>query len=224
MNNIKVIAKRIDWSTLEAQYDALFPTLYSARQGAVERLNNKKAKLASLATGLLLQKVVNKELGIKPEDLIVDKGVQGKPYIVGCEEFCFNISHSEDMVAIAYGNSSVGLDIEHVKCRENDLKVAKRCFAEEEYRFITEDAYELDMDSISRSREERFFMVWTMKEAYLKYKGTGINVPMKSFVVKPYEGVIVGEVLSCEPIIINDYVYSVCVDKGVEVTLDICTE
>lgn len=223
MREIKVITKRIDWPKLEAEFDDLLPTLYPARKEAVDRLNNKKAKLASMATGLLLQGLVDNELGIKPEELIIAKGEQGKPYIEGYEDFCFNISHAGDMVAIAYGNSSVGIDIEQVRCRENDLKVAKRCFAEEEYSFITDDAYKLDMEGISRSKEERFFMVWTMKEAYLKYKGTGISVPMKSFVVKPYENVIVGEKLTCEPVIINDYVYSVCVGEGVEVTLDICS-
>ncbi|MBQ9936356.1 MAG: 4'-phosphopantetheinyl transferase superfamily protein [Lachnospiraceae bacterium] len=223
MKEIKVIAKRIDWSNLEAKFDSLLPTLYTARKEAVERLNNQKAKLASMATGLLLQEITKQELGIKPEELIISKKEQGKPYIVGYEDFCFNISHAGDMVAIAYGDSPVGIDIELVRCRENDLKVAKRCFAEEEYRFITEEAYELDMENISRSKEERFFMVWTMKEAYLKYKGTGISVPMKSFVVRPYENKVVGEKLTCEPVIINDYVYSVCVDEGVEVTLDICS-
>lgn len=223
MKEIKVIAKRIDWSNLEAKFDSLLPTLYTARKEAVERLNNQKAKLASMVTGLLLQEITKQELGIKPEELIISKKEQGKPYIVGYEDFCFNISHAGDMVAIAYGDSPVGIDIELVRCRENDLKVAKRCFAEEEYRFITEEAYELDMENISRSKEERFFMVWTMKEAYLKYKGTGISVPMKSFVVRPYENKIVGEKLTCEPVIINDYVYSVCVDEGVEVTLDICS-
>lgn len=223
MREIKVIVKRIDWSYLEAKFDSLLPTLYTARKEAVERLNNQKAKLASMATGLLLQEIVERELSIKPEELIISKGTQGKPYIEGYPEFYFNISHAGDKVAIAYGDSPVGIDVEHIRCRENDLKVAKRCFTEEEYRFITEDAYELNMERISHSKEERFFMVWTMKEAYLKYKGTGISVPMKSFVVRPYQGIIQGEELVCEPVVINDYVYSVCVDVGVEVALDICS-
>ena len=57
MKEIKVIAKRIDWSNLEAKFDSLLPTLYTARKEAVERLNNQKAKLASMATGLLLQEI-----------------------------------------------------------------------------------------------------------------------------------------------------------------------
>ena len=220
MNTINVITNRIDWHTMESRYDMLLPTLYPARREAVDRLNNQKAKLASMATGLLFQEVVEKHLGIKSDELVVCKSEQGKPYIADCPAFGFNISHSGDVIAIAYGNTSVGIDVEHIRCRENDLKVAKRCFTPEEYAFIAEDAYERDLTGKSHSVEERFFMVWTMKEAYLKYKGTGISVPMNSFVVKPYEGVIVGEKLYCKPVIIDDYVYSVCVNNGVYVAFD----
>lgn len=219
MKKIKVMAKRIDWPKLEAEFDELLPTLYCARKEAVERLNNRRARIASMATGLMLQEIVKNELGIDSKALVVCRSEQGKPYIENHPEFHFNISHSGDMIAIAYGDCPVGVDVEYIRCRENDLKVAKRCFADEEYGFITDDAFHTDMEGISHSVEERFFMVWTMKEAYLKYKGTGINVPMNSFLVKPYEGTIVGEKLSCQPVIINDYVYSVCVDEDVEVSI-----
>lgn len=221
MKNINVIVKRIDWDVMEAGFDEILPALYSSRQEAVKSFKNNKAAMASMATGLLLQDIVESQLGIKPEELIIGKGEQGKPYVEGQPEFFYNISHSGDMVAIAYGNSPVGIDVERIRCRENDLKVAKRCFTAEEYGFITDDAYKADLEGKCHSEEERFFMVWTMKEAYLKYKGTGISVPMNSFIVKPYEGVIVGEKLSCQPVVINDYVYSVCVEQGVEVSLNI---
>lgn len=219
-DKINVIVKKIDWQIMEDNFEKYEAVLYPARRNAVERLNNQRAKLASLATGLLLQKVAKDELGIEPCDLVVGKGKHGKPYIENFPNFEFNISHSGDAVAIAYGENCVGLDIENIRCRENDLKVAKRCFLEPEYIFVTDDAFELDMDGISHPVEERFFMVWTMKEAYLKYKGTGISVPMNSFEVKPYEGIVVGEKLRCKPLIIDGYVCTVCVDDGVDVKFD----
>jgi len=215
----KIIAKRIDWQNLEAEFERLITNLYPARRLAVEKLNNQRVKLSSLAAGLLLQDIVRDVLGIEPESLVVNKGEHGKPYIDGHSEFNFNISHSGDMVVVAYGDSLVGVDVEQIRCRESDLKVAKRCFSPEEYSFIVDDKFGVDLDGISHSVEERFFMVWTMKEAYLKYKGCGISVPMNSFQVKPYEGVVVGEKLKCHPLIVGDYVYSVCVDEGVEVEL-----
>lgn len=219
MREIKVVVKTIDWGYLEEEFQSLLLSLYPERKKAVEKLNNQKAKLTSMATGLLLQEIVKNELGIEPSELTIAKGEQGKPYVEGCESFFFNISHSGDKVAIAYGDSPVGVDLEYIRCGKNDLKVAKRCFKEEEYRFITDECWELDAAGNSHSVEERFFMVWTMKEAYLKYNGTGISVPMNSFCVRPYEGIIDGEKLKCEPVVINDYVCSVCVQEGVEVTL-----
>ena len=218
MKSIKVISKKIDWDKLEMEYCELVNTLYPARKEAVERLNNQKAKIVSLATGLLLQDIAHKELGIEPKELSVCKMEQGKPYIEGKSEFFFNISHSGDRITIAYGNSPVGVDVEHIRCRESDLKVAKRCFTEEEYEFIALDEFTLDKEGLSHSKEERFFMVWTMKEAYLKYTGTGISVPMKSFQVKPYDGVIVGEKLKIMTLTMDDYVYAVCVDENVEIS------
>ena len=105
-------------------------------------------------------------------------------------------------------------------CSICDLKVAKRCFTAEEYTFITDDEFNADLEGISYSTEERFFMVWTMKEAYLKYKGCGISVPMNSFCVKPYEGVVVGEKLRCHSLVLDEYVYAICVDDDVEVELE----
>ncbi|MBO5388605.1 MAG: 4'-phosphopantetheinyl transferase superfamily protein [Lachnospiraceae bacterium] len=217
---IKVMVKKIEWSKLEKEFDILSESLYPARREAVERLNNKKAKLSSMATGLLLQELVRAELGAEPKELVIGRGSQGKPYVEGYPKFHFNISHSGDMVVVAYGDSLVGVDVERMRCRESDLKVAKRCFTAEEYTFITDDEFNADLEGISYSTEERFFMVWTMKEAYLKYKGCGISVPMNSFCVKPYEGVVVGEKLRCHSLVLDEYVYAICVDDDVEVELE----
>ena len=218
---VKVIVKRIDWKKLETEFEHLITILYPARRLAVGKLNNQRAKLSSLATGLLLQDIVRDELGIESKYLVINKGEHGKPYIDGHPDFNFNISHSGDMVVVAYGDSLVGVDVERMRCRESDLKVAKRCFLPEEYTFITDDEFNADLDGISYSTEERFFMVWTMKEAYLKYKGCGISVPMNSFCVKPYEGVVVGEKLRCHSLVLDEYVYAICVDDDdVEVELE----
>ncbi|MBR3832767.1 MAG: 4'-phosphopantetheinyl transferase superfamily protein [Lachnospiraceae bacterium] len=218
--NINVVIKKINWQKLEEEFQSLNSKLYPARKLGVEKLKNQRAKLASMATGLLLQDIVKNELGIKPENLVIGKGEYGKPYVEGHPEFNFNISHSGNMVVVAYGDSPVGIDVEGIRYRENDLKVAKRCFMPEEYAFITSEEFDVDLEGISHSVEEKFFMVWTMKEAYLKYKGTGISVSMKSFQVNPYEGVVVGEKLSCQTLIIDEYVYAVCVDENVEINMN----
>ena len=96
----------------------------------------------------------------------IKKGPHGKPYFPGTD-IHFNKSHSGDFKVLAIAETPVGVDIE--KVRKADLRVAKR-FCENEYNYITQ-----------KDSEHRFFEVWTKKEAYLKYKGTGLNGGLDSF-------------------------------------------
>ena len=58
--------------------------------------------------------------------------------------------------------------------------------------------------------EKRFFEVWTKKEAFLKYKGTGITAGLDSV-----------NVFDCYPNIktfyFEDYIISVCSEKDYEI-------
>lgn len=98
------------------------------------------------------------------------KSEDGKPYIKNLPDFHFNISHSENAVAVAISDSEVGIDCE--KLRNADLRVAKRRFTEKEYAYIIKDSSETDL---------RFFEIWTKKEAYLKFCGKGLTMPLNSF-------------------------------------------
>lgn len=95
-----------------------------------------------------------KELNEKPEIIKI-----GKPYLKGFPNFQFNISHSEDLCAVAFSNKPIGVDVE--KHRKVNLEIAKRYFNQEEKNFVT--------DTLS------FFYVWTRKEAYLKMTGEGLK-------------------------------------------------
>lgn len=99
----------------------------------------------------------------------------GKPYFQKKETF-FNISHSGDWVAIAHGPSEVGIDIEHVTVEIES--VSSYCFSDEERNYINETG--------STDKEICFTRLWTLKESYLKYRGTGLTDRMKdiSFKVK----------------------------------------
>lgn len=211
-NRIHVLLKKVDTEFLEANFDRLLQSLYQERKEKVGRLKNRKAALISLAAGLLIQQTIERCLGILPENLILNKTEQGKPYIPGEEGFFFNISHSGEYVAIAYGDSPVGIDLEGI--REKDLKVAKRCFCEEEYLYIL-------AGKSDEEQSRRFFEIWTMKESYLKCLGTGINVPLNSFLVNPVERRVVnfedGEYLF-KSRIYEDYIISVCLKKTAEVS------
>lgn len=83
----------------------------------------------------------------------------GKPFFKDYPDFHFNISHCEDLIAVAVSERPVGVDIEIL--RDVNLEIAGRFFSEKEIRFS-----KMDRD---------FLYVWTRKEALLKKTGEGLK-------------------------------------------------
>lgn len=213
MATISVIYKNVNFVQYEDSFNELVELVYPNRKNAVLRLKNKKAAIMSLATGLLLQDIAEKECGISAKELKISTNDNGKPYIDGYGDFHFNISHSDSMLVIAYGDCELGIDVE--KLKENDITVAKRCFTKEEYEYIIGD---ISLDCHTKP-QDRFCKIWTMKEAYLKYKGTGISVPLNSFAVNPTEGKVSGEEVSIFSTIMGEYMISICTSSKEDVQI-----
>lgn len=71
----------------------------------------------------------------------------------------------------AAGNEPVGIDVEIIK--PVDFSIAKRFFSVDEYRNLT---------SKEKDRQLRYFyMLWTLKESYIKAVGKGFSIPLNSF-------------------------------------------
>ena len=102
----------------------------------------------------------------------VEKTTLGKPYIKGNDDFYFNLSHSDSWVVIAWGDSEVGVDVEKIKGAEGKEEIALRFFSQEEQKYVFEKKEYMQM---------RFYEIWTGKESYLKYLGTGLQKDMASF-------------------------------------------
>ncbi len=116
-----------------------------------------------------VKEIASRQYNIADDELVLLKNEYGKPYIENCPAFHFNISNSYDLQVIAVSDSSIGVDIE--KIRPVNQKVAKR-FAKDEYEYIAE-----------QNSDYAFIEIWTKKEAYLKYLGTGIAGGLSSFSV-----------------------------------------
>lgn len=207
MATINILYKIIDYDEYEKKFRKLKKRLYPQRKAAVERLKNRKTAIMSLAAGLQLQEIVEKECGISPDNLDIFTNKHGKPYIDRCHNFYFNISHSDDFLAVAYGNREMGIDVE--KLKEHDMTVAKRCFTADEYDYVCQKHLNVHIGE----QQYRFCRVWTMKEAYLKYRGTGISVPLNSFNVDPVNGVVEGEDVRIVTNVIDRYMISLCMSS-----------
>lgn len=100
------------------------------------------------------------------------KGEHGKPY-TNIKNFHFNISHSNEIVVVAYAQKDIGVDIEFHKTR--DYNRLKDNFHKEEQEFI-----ENSFDKLGA-----FYSIWTLKESYLKAVGIGLLESLDSFYVVP---------------------------------------
>ena len=142
------------------------------RRVRILKYKNEIDKKRSLIAELLIRKAAYEELDIPIEKVKISYNPYGKPFIDNVRYFKFNITHSGNYVAIAVSRYGVGIDIE--KIENIDMGVAKRFFMKSEYQYIK---------SLSSETEKinAFYMLWTLKESYIKAIGKGLKIPLNSF-------------------------------------------
>lgn len=158
-----------DLRAFAPHFDMLYRTASKARRERADRYR-EDAALQCLVSGALLAYAAG-QAGIA--DFTVAENPFGKPHLENHPEFHFNVSHSGHYAAIAWGSGPVGIDLELLCHRDALPRLAARHFTarEQEYAKTTAGFYE----------------IWTAKESYLKYLGTGINRPLNSFCTRSPE-------------------------------------
>jgi 4'-phosphopantetheinyl transferase len=130
-----------------------------------DKLHFEEDRNTSLICHTILRLILSNKLNTDLSEIrILDEGNR-KPRLEGDWLF-FNISHTRDAFAFAISECcEVGIDLEKMD-RSIDFKsIARKFFSNAERAFI--------LDSPADSRN-RFFLLWTRKEALLKALGTGI--------------------------------------------------
>lgn len=91
----------------------------------------------------------------------------GKPYFHPDRGEYFSISNTRNLTVAAFANSPVGVDLEYLERRVSFERIAKRYFFQKECEW---------MQSVppGPERAERFFQLWTAKEAAVKLDGRGL--------------------------------------------------
>ena len=137
-------------------------------------LSQQETELSQKTISEMAQKslltIASEDLQLPVEDICIERGEYGKPYVRDHEGWQFNISHIDGLIVIAVADCPIGIDVE--KIREPDYRIAKRFFTKAENEYI---------DSDVEGRDVRFFEIWTKKEAYIKYTGKGLREGLKSF-------------------------------------------
>lgn len=134
----------------------------------IAHCKNEKAKRQSIAAGCLLDYVLSRH-GLSEKSAIFHTNSYGKRLLDGAD---VNLSHSGNYVLCVYGAASVGVDVERI--REDTEKIARRFFAPKEYDWLI----------TQENRSEAFCRLWTLKESYVKWLGTGLKTPLNQFEIE----------------------------------------
>jgi 4'-phosphopantetheinyl transferase len=157
---------------------ACFGTLCSAEKQRAERFAfDRHRRQFIFAHGLLRLALSSFAPQVKPSEWSFVVNHYGRPYIAApaiAQTLYFSLSHTEGCVAcIVSGCEAIGVDVEEVHARQSLIEIAWSNFSQEEVDALRP----LDSGDIV----DRFFDYWTLKEAYLKARGTGINLPLNQF-------------------------------------------
>lgn len=107
---------------------------------------------------------------VAPEAWAFEMGAHGKPRVARGAGPQFNLSHCDGLVTCAVSQLvELGIDVENLD-RCAPLELADACFAPAEEGWLG--------SLPAAARQTGFFRLWTLKEAYIKATGRGLDQPL----------------------------------------------
>jgi 4'-phosphopantetheinyl transferase len=140
------------------------------------------------------RKILSEHLNADPNSLAICKNEFGKPYLKNYPDIHYNISHTKGAIVCAVSDQPIGIDIERIK--KLNKRIAERFFTKNEQNYIFSD---------KEKQNEKFIEIWTMKEAYVKWLGKGMEIPFASYDVESIDNIVSFN--------FNDYIVSVCSNR-----------
>jgi 4'-phosphopantetheinyl transferase len=143
-------------------------TLSEAERRRADALRTPELQARFVAAHAMLRAALGVATGRAPDRVSIADGPHGKPLLAGDAGCEFNLSHSADQALIALGPMPLGVDIEHVSPRlDDDVDLA---------RWLLDPAAFARWQALpSGERAEAMCRAWTLKEAFVKARGTGLG-------------------------------------------------
>ncbi len=130
-----------------------------------------------LAARVLVRETLSHYRAVDPRDWRFGRNAYGRPHVEAPEHgrtLHFNLSHTDGLVALAVSEApDIGVDVEMVARRLDCDRLAPRVFAPAELEAYARLA--------AGERRSAFFVLWTLKEAYIKARGMGLSLPLDGF-------------------------------------------
>ncbi len=154
---------------LEHTWQRLFYTLPDCDRERIGRFRVESDRIRGTVGAFLIRRMAKK--AFPDEEIAIARTQNGKPYVSGKDGYEFSLSHSGDMVVLAVSEVPVGVDVELVK--EKNWRIF--------HRFLTKK--EMTMIEEAEDPEGKFFEVWTIREAFSKEEGQGLQIFDDDFTV-----------------------------------------
>jgi phosphopantetheine--protein transferase-like protein len=121
----------------------------------INLISNDDVKKQEIAKFNLLDKIYkllfqNKVLNLDEISL----SVNGKPCV---KDFCFSISHSNELITIGVSTDEIGIDIQEIKKIKNKTRLLHRILTQTELTYLPK-----------LKSDKQFFSLWTKKESLYK--------------------------------------------------------
>lgn len=147
-----------------------------------DRIQHPRAFAEFLTGRRLMRTVLGHLLGVAPAAVALLESSRGALSLDPAQNpsgLSFNLSHTEGLVVLAVAHAAVGVDVEWLDRPGRTVELADRYFARAELEALRALPPERQRD--------RFFELWTLKEAYIKARGLGLAIPLGSFSFSGFE-------------------------------------
>ena len=156
----------LDIYTAKIPSDVVMEAVYpKERQDLIESTKNPTVRRARYCVWRLFEYALKNSLGLEIKNIDVYRSESGKWL---SDDFCFSLSHTDGIVAVAISDFPVGIDVE--KVRDVDIDAFSK-------RVLTEN--ERNALSLMASPCDNIIKLWTAKESIYKMLGTSPFVPYK---------------------------------------------
>ncbi len=142
-----------------------------------DRLATSRGRHQFLVTRALVRSALSIYLQVNPEEVEFRYGHYGKPMLDPACGLHFNLSNTNDLVVCLVSCSGpVGVDMEKCTRKEELFEIANGFLSSAEYK-------ELSFLPVN-IQKERALSLWTLKEAFVKVLGIGMNCPLDTIRVE----------------------------------------
>lgn len=155
-----LFSETTEWTSSD---EFLLSFVSEERRSKINRYKKTMDRKLSLYAALLLSYACADQYDLSCAEVDPVWPETGKPYLKSYSDIHFSISHSGSCAAVAVSDEKIGLDAELIA--KAPMQILQRAFSPYEASLIQRASYP-DLE---------FYRIWTRKESYGKYLGTGLS-------------------------------------------------